>query len=91
MLWTLNVDGFREECKRLDIDNVKDIILCRVSHKDVAPLSEMARTAPEERASAAQMIVKCFGGEGLSTPPTHIPPFPRTQDNGLSQPSTRKL
>jgi hypothetical protein len=43
-------------------------------------LSPMAQENPELRASAAQMLVKCFDGQGLSTPRTQIGPIP---DSGI--------
>jgi serine/threonine protein kinase len=43
-------------------------------------LSPMAQETPELRASAAQMLVKCFDGQGLSTPRTQVGPIP---DSGI--------
>jgi len=39
----------------------------------VSKIREMAILNPEERASAAQMLVKCFDGVGLSTPRSQVP------------------
>ena len=38
-------------------------------------LEPMARLHPDRRASAAQMLVHLFDGEGLTTPRSQIPPF----------------
>jgi len=39
----------------------------------MSQIREMAIFNPEKRASAAQMLVKCFNGEGLSTPRNQVP------------------
>ena len=39
-------------------------------------LSPMAQEDPSLRASAAQMLVKCFNAEGLSTPRQQVGPIP---------------
>jgi serine/threonine protein kinase len=39
-------------------------------------LSPMAQENPELRASAAQMLAKCFDGHGLSTPRNQVSPIP---------------
>jgi hypothetical protein len=39
-------------------------------------IQEMAIVDPEKRASAAQMLVKCFNGVGLSTPRNQVPALP---------------
>ncbi|KIX07196.1 uncharacterized protein Z518_01849 [Rhinocladiella mackenziei CBS 650.93] len=39
-------------------------------------LSPVAQESPELRASAAQMLVKCFDGQGLSTPRHLVGPIP---------------
>ncbi|KAF2245187.1 hypothetical protein BU26DRAFT_434010 [Trematosphaeria pertusa] len=41
-----------------------------------AALSPMAQENPETRSSAAQMLVKCFDGQGLSTPRNQVGPMP---------------
>ena len=42
----------------------------------LSALNVMARENPELRASAAQMLVKCFNGQGLSIPRHQISPIP---------------
>ncbi len=41
-----------------------------------SPLEPMARRHPDRRASAAQMLLYTFSGEGLETPRSEIPPIP---------------
>jgi hypothetical protein len=53
MLWTLNVEGFRDAI-------IETSDLSAVSTRIVAPIREMSRPDPNERASAAQMLIKCF-------------------------------
>lgn len=49
----------------------------------VPRLGHMARENPTYRASAAQMLVHLFGGRGLTTPRTEVPPIdPRPEDQG---------
>ncbi|KAI1270259.1 kinase-like protein [Xylariaceae sp. FL1019] len=65
ILWTSNVRNFREESPELEgnLDHLHEFIQSCAG--DVKEIQEMARDNPEERASAAQMLVKCFGGHGL--------------------------
>lgn len=62
MLWTLDVEGFRRKSPRF-----------AASKEDVSKIQEMAIINLKQRASAAQMLVKCFNGDGLSTPRNQIP------------------
>ncbi|KAI1076886.1 hypothetical protein F5B20DRAFT_583836 [Whalleya microplaca] len=41
----------------------------------------MAMVNPEERASAAQMLVKFFDGDGLTTPRARVPPISLPKDS----------
>ena len=41
-------------------------------------IQEMAIVNPERRASAAQMLVKCYNGVGLSTPRNQVPALTST-------------
>ncbi|KAI0156868.1 kinase-like domain-containing protein [Xylariaceae sp. FL1272] len=72
MLWTMNVQSFREEApKRQDVDCLLEFIQSCAAF--ALPLREMARSNPDERASAAQMLVKIFAGRGLSTKAWRVP------------------
>ncbi len=75
MLWVLDVRGFRQKSKQFkSLDEVHDFVLFVASKEQVmSQIREMATFDPEKRASAAQMLVKCFNGVGLSTPRNQIP------------------
>ncbi|KLU90697.1 serine/threonine protein kinase [Magnaporthiopsis poae ATCC 64411] len=47
-------------------------------------LTPMVREDPNHRASAAQMLVSAFGGRGLTTPLSKVPPIPDAQPPCLS-------
>ena len=87
IIWTLNPEGFRERFTECQTIGARVAVLSTVSQLDgVSNLCEMARVNPTERASAAQMLVKCFGGNGLSTPLTEIPPLVPTLTEASSRP-----
>jgi predicted protein tyrosine phosphatase len=44
----------------------------------MSKIQEMAIVDPERRASAAQMLVKCYNGVGLSTPRNQVPALTST-------------
>ncbi|TRX92090.1 hypothetical protein FHL15_006957 [Xylaria flabelliformis] len=54
-------------------DTYKTIWAIGANENHVANMREMGALNPEDRASAAQMLVKCYGGEGLSTPLRQVP------------------
>ncbi|KAG9232394.1 hypothetical protein BJ875DRAFT_466998 [Amylocarpus encephaloides] len=56
------------------VAQVQQVVLSTASNVDsVSKIREMAIVNPEERASAAQMLVKYFDGAGLSTPRNQVP------------------
>lgn len=75
MLWTLDVGGFRQKSNQFKHDaEVQRAVLSAASNADaVSNIWEMAIFYPNERASAAQMLVKHFDGAGLSTPRSQVP------------------
>ena len=74
MLWTLNIGGFRHSDQFRNYRQVQRAVLSAASNVDsVSKIREMAIVNPEERASAAQMLVKYFDGAGLSTPQNQVP------------------
>ncbi|KAF2179939.1 kinase-like protein [Zopfia rhizophila CBS 207.26] len=75
MLWLLDVRAFRRTWKQFKSPGeVHEVVLFAASNEDtVSKIREMAIVNPEERASAAQMLVKCFNGVGLSTPQNRVP------------------
>jgi serine/threonine protein kinase len=74
MLWTLDVGEFRQRCNQFkSVDDLQDAVSAASKVDTVSKIREMAIVNPEERASAAQMLVKCFNGTGLSTPRSRVP------------------
>lgn len=75
MLWTLDAGDFRQRSNQFKSNaEVQRAVLFAASNVDtVSKVQEMAIVNPERRASAAQMLVKCFNGGGLSTPRSQIP------------------
>ena len=65
VLWTLDVGEFRRLSDSVrSIKGCQRAILSAASTGKVSSIQEMARINPEERASAAQMLLKCFAGGG---------------------------
>ncbi|KAI1428209.1 kinase-like protein [Xylaria sp. FL1777] len=76
MLWTLDVEGFREAIHTFEsVDNVINaVVLVSKSPRVVNALQEMAEVDPEKRASAAQMLVKSRPhSSSHGSPPTDTP------------------
>ncbi|KAI1762461.1 kinase-like protein [Hypoxylon sp. FL1150] len=59
---------------------MKVLYLSQRAFKPYIEIQEMARINPERRASAAQMLAKCYGGRGLTTRST-IPAIPEPEDD----------
>ncbi|CDM30302.1 hypothetical protein DTO013E5_9283 [Penicillium roqueforti] len=75
--WILDFDGFRQNLQHISLWQAQQALLAITSK--IGDIQEMARVDPGERASAAQMLVKRFGGEGLSTQLNQIPPLSPTK------------
>jgi len=75
MLWILDAGEFRQRSNKFrTVAEVQRAVLSAASNVDsVSKIQEMAIVNPEERASAAQMLVKYFAGAGLSTPRNQVP------------------
>lgn len=75
ILWILDAGEFRQRSNRFkSVAEVRRAVLSAASNVDsVSKIREMAIVKPEERASAAQMLVKYFDGAGLSTPRNQVP------------------
>lgn len=74
MLWTLNVKGLRQVLDRgKPIEEIHEAVMSAASNPKIASIREMANYDPANRPSAAQMLVKCFNGEGLTTPRNKVP------------------
>ncbi|KAK2812448.1 hypothetical protein FQN50_001449 [Emmonsiellopsis sp. PD_5] len=69
MLWLVDVNGFRQASMKFKAaDDVVKAVSSATSNEKFSKIQEMVIVNPEERASAAQILLKIFGGEGLSTP-----------------------
>ncbi|KAJ5726157.1 uncharacterized protein N7483_007514 [Penicillium malachiteum] len=71
MLWTLNINGFRTIHEQNLIWDPRQAVLGAAP--GLPQLWEMSIVEPLERASAAQMLIKCFNGKGLVSDPASIP------------------
>ncbi|KAM4058686.1 kinase [Hirsutella rhossiliensis] len=78
MLWILDIEGFRNVSTVLSgKGKTVQQFVCEMSqYPSISGISEMVRDNPVERASAAHMLVKCFDGDGLSTPRRKIKALP---------------
>jgi hypothetical protein len=75
MLWILDAGEFRQRSNRFKtVAEAQRAVLSAASNVDsVSKIREMAIANPEQRASAAQMLMKHFDGQGLSTPRNQVP------------------
>lgn len=71
MLWILDKD-FRAKVFASHSE-VLDVIQIATTKGELSNFREMAVINPRQRASAAQMLVKWHGGDGLSTPRNLVP------------------
>ncbi|OAA35516.1 Protein kinase-like domain protein [Metarhizium rileyi] len=59
MLWTLDVKGFRRQSDGFrSVEDAQKVVLSAADA--LCNIQEMVRVNPEQRASAAQMLVKCY-------------------------------
>jgi serine/threonine protein kinase len=74
ILWTLDVEEFRQRFDQYkSIKDLQEAVFAASRIETVSGIQEMAIVDPEQRASAAQMLVKCYGGAGLTTPRIQVP------------------
>jgi serine/threonine protein kinase len=75
MLWTLDAGGFRQRSNRFQsIDDVQEAVLHAASNiESVSKIQHITVINPNERASAAQMLIKYYNGAGLTTPRNQVP------------------
>jgi serine/threonine protein kinase len=91
ILWTLDAGGFRQLGGTFSTyDQIKKTVLSLANMSELSRAREMARVDPSVRASAAQMLVRCFGGEGLTTPRSQIPPIVDSAEHGADPPGDVK-
>ena len=68
MLWIIDFGGFRRMAYQLDSATLAEgIYNASLTSIELGNIREMAILNPDEHASAAQMLIKCFGGQGLSS------------------------
>ncbi|KAI4235472.1 MAG: hypothetical protein LQ349_003140 [Xanthoria aureola] len=75
MLWTLYFDSFVTEMERSEESQILPIVTKFASRSNSNPILAMAKINPDERASAAQLLAKCFHGKGLTTRLKSITPL----------------
>ncbi|KAI0860808.1 kinase-like domain-containing protein [Xylaria cubensis] len=77
LLWTSGNEAFHRlgSTPQSTEDLYKSISEIGTSENRLINMREMGTLNPKERASAAQMLVKCYGGEGLTTPRRQVPPL----------------
>lgn len=76
MLWVLDLRAFRQACQLFKtVGDIRKTILAASNEQAVTKIRQMAIVNPEDRASAAQMLVQCFDGVGLSTTLDQVPPL----------------
>lgn len=87
VVWLLDHEGFRGQPCLENYHTVLETVDAASKTKELAKVQQMAFVNPKERASAAQMLVKAFGGSGLSTSLDEIPDLitePSTRDSPVS-------
>ena len=89
ILWILDAGEFRQRSDKFKtVAEGQRAVLSAASNVDtVSEIREMALVNPDERASAAQMLVKHFDGAGLSTPRNQVPAL-TTSPSGMLREST---
>lgn len=77
LIWTMDISDFRRKSHEFkSLGEIRQAISFIASNaQSVSTIREMAIVNPDQRASAAQMLVKYFGGEGLSTRRSQVPPL----------------
>ena len=76
MLWTPNIGEFRDRSNQFkSCEDVWEAVSSASNMAPVSKIQEMASLSPDKRASAAQMLVRRYNGEGLSTPRNQVPDF----------------
>lgn len=81
IVWTLNAGGFRQQLMttnrfRDEAEVHEEMVRIAATERRASDLREMAIIDPSQRASAAQMLVKHFGGEGLTTERNQVSDLP---------------
>lgn len=85
LLWTLDINGFRRS-NLTGRTQIREAILNVTSNSSMSGLKQMAVIDPLQRASVAQMLIKYFNGDGLTTPRNKVPVLP-TDSSPVGAPS----
>ena len=88
--WALDFHGFRQNLAHFETLQQAQQALLNISTK-IGEIQEMARVDPDERASAAQMLVKCFDGKGLSTKRNRVLPLSPTKPETRTEPELHSM
>lgn len=74
LVWALDFEGFRQKCHQFENrTEIQEAVLSAALDNQFSKAQEMAIIDPVWRASAAQMLIKGYQGEGLTTPRHQIP------------------
>jgi hypothetical protein len=86
LMWAMNVkDAHQLEADQVETDQletgakyrkIRAAIRAAANVAICLPFREMVDPDPASRASAAQMLVKLYNGEGLTTPSNKVPSLP---------------
>ncbi|KAL4965473.1 kinase-like domain-containing protein [Aspergillus stella-maris] len=75
-MWALNPWFFDGSHGPKDLRDVREVVRTYTQHEKVHPIKEMAAEDPNQRATAAQILVKEGGGQGLTSERGSVPPLP---------------
>jgi serine/threonine protein kinase len=74
IIWASNFQGFRQRSREFKTyPEVLGAVQQAASHRDLRLIKQMADPDPALRASAAQILIECFDGDGLVSKRTKIP------------------
>ncbi len=75
ILWTLNREGFRQPQHFRFYHDIRRTVASLANTPHLSKIRGTARVDPSARVSAAQMLVHCFDGTGLTTPSSRVSPL----------------
>lgn len=92
LIWILDIDRYRTDPQNFHKDGVPRWRRFRqlASRVKVKNFREMGEYHPEKRASAAQILLKFWDGEGLTTPRVSIKPLPQAANSDTTSSTSRK-
>ncbi|PGH03967.1 serine/threonine protein kinase [Blastomyces parvus] len=73
--FALNVNQYRSKVLNSHAECIA-VALQAASAPELQRIQDMAERDPYKRPSAAQMLVKCYNGQGLTTPRNEVPSYP---------------